>query len=321
VSDDDHPQTALAPRPPTALAAAPPEPTAAVKETLPALLEAAVGAFGDVVQALLTDLSDTDASMKALGWLATTPTLLHDEHRYSAALSQLRWWDQFLARLPYPNVLADQQAGEREKITRLRRRAVLQAQDQARQDHARLVALELKEEAETPEQVTALTRILDDPAPHEWRVDPEDYVQTALARVPQPAPLVPITAADLDPVQHFSGFTAAQAMRADPDLGPRAVALDQSIFTILRERMGLDRPTAEAHARLLTDMFWLALRRALQAGSHQLAVSIRFVADAQEDPVQAQFTRELLQSWLAVVETLEPKKKRSLWARLTRKDP
>ena len=196
--------------------------------------------------------------------------------------------------------------------------AMLTARDQAFQDHQRLVALEAQDasdEGAAPHELNALARVHAEPREGEWRVDPEDYVQRALAALAPPPDPVPMTRADLDPHVHFSGFTAAQGMRSDPELGNRALHLDEAAAEILVAHLGMDKETAAQEARLLTDMFWLALRRALQAGSHQLATSIRFVAGAAEDPVQAQFTRELLRSWLHALETL-PEPKRSLAQRL-----
>lgn len=289
-----------------------------IRTALPALLEGSVAAFGDVVSALLTDLSETDASMRRLSWLASTPTLLEDEGRYHAALDQLQWWDAFLARLPYPQLLSDQTARAREQHARARRRALLTARDEALQDHQRLVALEaqdLADEGASQGELRALARVHAEPREGEWRVDPDDYVQAALAALPPAPDPVPISRGDLDPQVHFSGFTAAQRMRADPELGPRAAHLDAVAAEVLVTHLGLDRETAAVEGRLLTDMFWLALRRALQAGSHQLATSIRFVSGAAEDPVQAQFTRELLRSWLHALETL-PEPRRSAVQRL-----
>ncbi len=289
-----------------------------IRTALPALLEASVDAFGDVVSALLTDLSQTDSTMRGLSWLASTPTLLDDEGRYHAALGQLQWWDAFLARLPYPQLLSDATARDRERLARGRRRALLTAQDQALLDHQQLVALEAQDAADdgaSQGALHALARIHAEPAQHEWRVDPQEYVTAALAQLPPTPEVVPISRGDLDPAVHFSGFTAAERMRADPELGPRAAHLDAEAARILQEHCGQDKDTAAAEARLLTNMFWLALRRALQAGSHQLATSIRFVAGAEESPVQAQFTRELLKSWLHALETL-PEPKRSLAQRL-----
>lgn len=322
---DAPPGTALAPREVAPSAGEPdalvrPEDSVpdGIRTALPALLEGSVDAFGDVVSALLTDLSEADASMRRLSWLANTPTLLQDEGRYHAALDQLQWWDAFLARLPYPQLLSDQTARDRERHARARRRALLTARDQALQDHQRLVALEaqdLADEGASTVELQALARLHAEPSEGEWRVDPEEYVAAALAALsPAPDP-VPISRGDLDPQVHFSGFTAAQRMRADPELGPRAAHLDAVAAEVLVAHMGLDRETAAREGRLLTDMFWLALRRALQAGSHQLATSIRFVSGAEEDPVQAQFTRELLRSWLHALETL-PEAKRSAVQRL-----
>jgi hypothetical protein len=66
-------------------------------------------------------------------------------------------------------------------------------------------------------------------------------------------------------------------------------------------------------------MFWLALRRALARGTHGLSASIALVSSTEEAPLQEQFTRELLMSWFAYLQTIPPPSRRpSLAQRLRR---
>ena len=283
-------------------------PSSRVQAALPVLLQASVDAFGDVVAALLSDLGQASDGMRDLSWLAPTRGLLGDEARYQAAATQLLWWDHTLARLPCPPLLSDQRAAEIERHRRARLRATLQARDQALEDHLLAIEAEVARGDHGPEDITALARVAEAPQPHEWRVDPEAYLSAALAALPDPGPLVPITAQDLDPKHHFAGFTAMEALRRDPELGPRAAALDAAVAQALQQTCGLDAATARAQAPLFTGIFWLALRRALQSGSHQLAVAIRFVASAQSEPITTRFTHELLESWISAVDQLPPPK-------------
>ena len=57
---------------------------------------------------------------------------------------------------------------------------------------------------------------------------------------------------------------------------------------------------------MLTGIFWLALRRALSSGSHQLAASLSLMVSTGTSQVQQQFTQELLGSWLPYLQNLPP---------------
>lgn len=303
----DEPSTALALRPQTSLTAARAAPPAPLQRAAPALLAASVAAFGDVVQALLSDLDTVSGDAAALGWLAGTGLGLEGEINYQAAVAQLAWWDGFLAELPSPTLLSEARAPEIRRLKALHIRAHLLSAEEAREAHRQLVAEELEAE---PHRATQLMRIARDPQPGEWRVDPQQFLARHLEALPPLPDEPPIGAADLDAVRSFSGFNAVNRMRAHPELGPRAAAMDAAVSAALVEHLGLDRAQAAAHAGALTGIFLIALRRALGQGSHQIAVAIRLLADAQQAPIQQQFASELLESWttyLTAIEVPEPR--------------
>lgn len=291
-----------------------------VQRTVPAMIEAAVSVFGDVVSALLCDLDQVTAGMERLAWLSGSRTLLHDEEVYQAALAQLQWWDAFLAELPSPLLISERDPSRLRRAKAARTRATLLAREQALADHRRLVAEELRRPDLDPDERARLLHALDDPDDDEWRVDIQAYIAEALRRLPDATPPVPIVAEDLDARYSFAGFNAVQAFRSHPELGPRAAQMDAALAEVLQREFRLSKRDALAHAQRLTGIFWIALRRALQAGTHQIAASIRFVSAgerASEDPIRRQFTEELLRSWLYYVEQLPvPAAQRSLGQRL-----
>ena len=79
------------------------------------LFEASVASFGDVVSALMFDMEQTEDNIKALSWLAGTQTLLSSEAAFRSAVSQLAWWDRFLAHLPHPALLSEANAAARRR--------------------------------------------------------------------------------------------------------------------------------------------------------------------------------------------------------------
>ena len=151
----------------------------------------------------------------------------------------------------------------------------------------------------------------------EWWVDVEAHVAAALAHLPPDVPPVPIVPADLEATSSFSGFHAVDAFRRHPELGPRAASMDAALAAILTDALGMPRGEALRHAQVLTGIFWLALRRALSAGSHQLSASISLMMTTGQGSVQQQFTHELLGSWLPYLQSLPPPSRgRSLGQRI-----
>ena len=274
------------------------------------MLQASVQAWGDVVSALLIDMGHISEGMTRLGWMSTTMDLLASEQAYRAAQQQLAWWDGFLQQLPLPELLFDHAQPRIRQARAERHRATILARDRAFQDHQLLVKAELNRVDLDPMERSRLRRIHDDPATTEWWTDPDDYARDAIAQLPQGPSTVPIVAADLDAARNFSGFNAVQAMREHPELGPRAASMDAIITAALRKEMRMSKRDAQIHARVLTDMFWVALRRALEAGGVQLATAVHFVVPTRDHEIQEQFTRELLTSWLAHLETLPVPKDR-----------
>ncbi|NOY26232.1 MAG: hypothetical protein GXP62_10210 [Oligoflexia bacterium] len=262
-------------------------PTVAVQRAVKTLLQGSVDAFGDVVDALICDLDSATAGLEQVAWLASTRAVLEKEQSWQAALGQLAWWDQFLAVLPSPELLSERRRAELQRYRALRARALIQAREDALLAHREAVGDPLA-----------------DPEPGEWRVDVAAFEQRALHALPPAPKLVPIVPADLDAAHSFAGFNAVQALRDHPELGPRARHLDTVIAASLRQEFGLSKASALANAQVLTGIFWIALRRALGVGSHQLASAIRLLAQTDHGPVQEQFTRELLLSWLAVLQDL-----------------
>ena len=272
--EPDPPATALARRAPTSVA--PVSSTALttpVQRAIPALLPLAVAAFGDVVDALLTDLDTVSTDVSALAWLSNSRSALDHEVNYQAAIGQLAWWDSFLHAIPLQ--------AHRAALARTLTDGVLDPADRAR-----------------------LRRIHDDPQPGEWRVDVASFERAAVERLGPMPHIVPITANDLDVHQSFAGYNCVAAMREHPELGPRAAHMDAAVAAALRSELGLDSKTAAAQAPVLTGIFLIALRRSLAAGSHQLAASIELLSRAEEAPVQQQFARELLESWAAHLATI-----------------
>ena len=290
--------------------AAPAAPQAPVQRTMVGMLEASVAAYGQVVSALLFDLQHISEDMDRFSWLSRTMNLLSDEQVYRTAVAQLQWWDTFLQNLPRPQLLSDHQEQELRNARAEQQRTILLARSRALADHRRLLEAELSQADLGSATRTQLMRWHEDPQGSQWRVDPEAYVQQALSRLPPLPEIIPIIAQDLDPQHSFSGFNAANAMREHPELGPRAVQMDAALAVILRQEFNLSRAQANQHARILTDMFWLALRRALSEGGHKLAASIQLFVTAHQAGIQEQFASEVLKSWLHHLEHLPPKQPR-----------
>lgn len=290
---------------------APPGPSAPVRRALPLMLQASSQAWGSVVDALLCDLREVGEDMERLSWLSVSQSLLEREHAYQAAEQHLQWWDGFLATLPYPRLRSDRMARDVQRIKALRHRARLLARDSAMAEHRARVQEALDSQALDGPEEERLFLIQDDPERTEWWADVAAHEAAALATVPPLPSGAPIRAEDLDPRAPDNCQNAAWAMRQHPDLAPRAQLLDQSLSRLLQDELGMGRKLADPHAAVMTDMFWVALRRALDTGSHQLASSIKMAGTVGHAPVQEQFTRELLQSWLAYLEALpasEPKR-------------
>ncbi|MDG1484301.1 MAG: hypothetical protein P8R54_32210 [Myxococcota bacterium] len=270
------------------------------------LFEASVASFGDVVSALMFDMEQTEDNIKALSWLAGTQTLLSSEAAFRSAVSQLAWWDRFLAHLPHPALLSEANAAARRRAQSERAHARLMARQAALQDHRQRIADAMADPDTGPADRARLRRVMAAPDETEWWVDVEGYVAAALAQLPPEVPDVPITADDLAAETSFSGFHAVDAFRRHPELGPRAQSMDTELADILAEAFGLRPAEAHRHAVVLTGIFWLALRRALSAGSHQLSASISLMMTTGQGSVQQQFTHELLGSWLPYLQTLPP---------------
>lgn len=292
-------------------------PPTVLREAMVEMLQASADAYGDVVHALTCDLGDVSVDMDGLEWLATTPSLLENEAAYRAAVERLQWWDQFLAELPCPRLLSEARQAEVQAHAAQRAQAVLYARDQALLEHQAHIAHALGNPDLTEDQRDELFRIHEDPEPGEWRVDPAPRVQAALAALPPAPVIVPITVEDLEPTRSFSGFNAVEAMRTHMALGPLAKQLDAGLEQVLRTRYRLPRKRARLHAEQLTGLFWLALRRALTLGNHRLATSVTLVLADRDAPVHEQFSRELLESWMHLLQTLPvPAPRLSLGQRL-----
>ena len=320
------PTEVLEPRTTTALArpaehaltaADPTGPPPVLRQAMVDMLEASAGAYGEVVHALTCDLGVVSEDLGGLEWLATTPSLLENETAYRAAVERLAWWDEFLAELPCPRLLSESRQAEVQAWRAQRAQAQLFARDEVLLEHQALVAQELGNPELDEDRRNELFRIHEDPEEGEWRVDPHSRVQAALDALPPPPDIVPITLQDLDAQTSFAGFNAVEAMRNHTALGPLAAQLDTAIEQILRERYRLKKKQARHHAPQFTGLFWLALRRALTLGNHRMATSITLVLADRDAPVHEQFSRELLESWLHLLQTLpEPQARRSLGQRL-----
>lgn len=282
----------------------------ATRAVIRRMFEASVDAFGDVVSALMFDMEQTEENITALSWLAGTQSLLSSEAAFRSAVEQLRWWDRFLAHLPHPVLLSENNAPARRRQKAERAHARLMARQAALGAHRQRVA----ETIEAPETGAAerarLRRVMAAPDETEWWVDVEARVAAAVAHLPPVAPLVPIAPADLEAATSFSGFHSVDAFRRHAELGPRAASMDIELAAILSESFGLQRDESIRHARVLTGIFWLALRRALSSGSHQLSASISLMMTTGQGSVQQQFTQELLGSWLPYLQDLPPPRQR-----------
>lgn len=303
-------QTGLAPGTTTALAPGGPEPP--VRRAIQAMLQGSVEAFGDVVDALICDLDNTTEGLEQVAWLGSTRSVLEKERAWQSALGQLQWWDQFLATLPSPELLSERRRDELRRHKALRARARLQARDDALAAHREAIEDELADPNLSMEQREVLVRMHQDPEPGEWRVDLAAWEAQALSELPAAPDLVPILPADLDAAHSFAGFNAVAAMRGHPELGPRAAHMDKVIAACLRQELDISQQAAMGNAQIMTGIFWIALRRALGVGSHQLASAIQLLATSDHGPVQEQFTRELLVSWMAVLQDLPLKDQKRL---------
>ena len=289
------------------------------QDTVAQMLGASVESFGDIVRALLCDLGRTSNGFDAIGWLGPTPGILDQEHTYRIAVEQLTWWEDFLRPLVNPRLLSEDHAQERRHAIAERARVRLLARQQALDAHRAAVNEALTDPALSEERRGQLHAIAADPDSTAWWIDPEQHIAAALGALPPLPTLVPIIAAALDPSHNFSGARAIDQLRQDPMLGPRAAQLEAGLIQLLTASMGLTATQATPHATILTGMFWLALRRALARGTHGLSASIALVSSTEEAPLQEQFTRELLMSWFAYLQTIPPPSRRpSLAQRLRR---
>ncbi len=281
-------------------------PRAHIRRALPRLMEASAEAFGGAVGALLSDMERVSQRVERLEWLAGTPALLAGERSYREALDQLRWWGDFLKELPSPRLLSERSEGALRRWEAQRLRARVLAREAALIEHRRLVGEQLSRRDLPAPDRARLQRVYEDPDETQWWVDPRAVIAEAEARLPPPPSSVPIRADDLSPVVNPSGFQAVAAMRAHPELGPRAAGMDRQLSAVLRSELRLPRAAAAEHARALTDIFWIALRRAMGVGDVQLTTSLHLMVASEEAPVQQQFTGELLPSWLHYLEGLPP---------------
>ncbi len=316
--DDDKPTTALATRDgvvarsgqravgahgaPDALERA--APRLPVRRSMTTMLEAAVSSYGDVVSALVMDLGTVSEDFARLGWLATTMDLLSNEEAYRRALEQMAWWESFLQDLPLPTLLSDHRKREIQQARAERVRTRILAREAALEAHQEAVASELQRPGHGVQERSRLRRIHDDPDATEWWVDPEQVIQDALSRLPPMPSNVPIVVEDLNASTSFSGYNAARAMREHPMLAPRAVHMDAALAEALVKEFQVSKKDAARHAAAMTDIFWLALRRALETGGNNLATAVHFIVPTRDHEVQEQFTRELFESWLHHLETL-----------------
>lgn len=281
------------------------------------MFEASVDAFGDVVSALMFDMEQTEENITALSWLAGTQSLLSSEASFRSAVEQLRWWDRFLSQLPHPALLSEAEAPARRQHKAKRAHARLMARQAALEMHRQRVAEAIEASEASAAERARLRRVMAAPDETEWWVDVAAHVAAAEAHIPPLAPMVPIVPADLEATSSFSGFHAVDAFRRHAELGPRAACMDAELAAILAESFGLSRSEALRHAQVLTGIFWLALRRALSSGSHQLSASISLMIATGQGSVQQQFTRELLGSWLPYLQALPlPPQRRTLGQRI-----
>lgn len=299
-------------RPASAALEAPP----GVRAAVPVLLAATADAWGDVVSALVFDLDQVASDVAELSWLAGTRLSLSEEPNYQAAIQQLQWWDSLLAQLPNPTLQSEQRAPEIQRAKALRARATLEARQAAMAAHRAAMDEELADPDLDHEAMRKLWRIQANPGPDEWRVDLDAFIAQALEGAPEVPNLPPIAASDLDPVHNFSGFNAVNAMREHPTLGPKAAQLDAALVGTLRRELGLSEKAARPHAVVLTNLFWVALRRALAAGGHQIAANIQLLSGSATAPLQQRFASELLQSWVAYLAQIPPETGRSLTSRV-----
>lgn len=309
--------TALAVRGGGALVAPTAAPSLPVQSAVGTMLAASVSAYGDVVAALLFDLDRISSDVADLGWLVGTRVAPDEQRTVQAALAQLRWWDGFLGELPNPALLSEARRAELERARALRHRARLVAREEALAEHRRRVEADLDDPDLDYDTYERLMRVRADPQPGEWRVDVDALVAEALSQLPPLPSVPPICGADLDPAHNFSGFNAVGAMRRHPALAERAARMDAAMAEALRA--GLDLPPEEArrHGAALTDIFWIALRRSLAAGGHQLAASIQLLGAADQTPLQQQFARELLESWVVYLSEIpRPAPRPSLMQRM-----
>ena len=281
------------------------------------MFEASVDAFGDVVSALMFDMEQTEENITALSWLAGTQSLLASEAAFRSAVEQLRWWDRFLAQLPHPVLLSEADAPARRRQRAERAHARLMGRQAALDAHRQRVAEVIQAPETGAAERARLRRVMAAPDETEWWVDVEAHVAAAVAHLPPLTPPVPIVPADLDASFSFSGFNTVDSFRRHPELGPRAASMDAALAAVLTESFGLPRGEALRHAQVLTGIFWIALRRALSAGSHQLSASISLMMATGQGSVQQQFTHELLGSWLPYLQDLPPPpQRRTLGQRL-----
>jgi hypothetical protein len=303
---------ALAPSPVAARAALP-----AVQSTVPQMLHASVEAFGDVVSALLTDLEQVGDGVAAFSWLSSSRGVLENEVHHRVAMQQLQWWDGFLSQLPSPRLLSEEHRVRLQRHKTAEARARLAAHEAAFAEHRQRIEEELTDRTLSPAARVRIRRQQRDPEPDEWRVDPDAWVSTALAQLPPPPDIVPIVPEDLHPQTNPGGFHAVETMRRHAELGPRAAALDGAIAAVLQENLDRPEDDAQRHAGALTDIFWLALRRALSQGSHQLASSLQLMSNPEALRIQTDFATELLESWAAYLANMPPvPERRSLASRI-----
>ncbi|MCB9766446.1 MAG: hypothetical protein H6741_00415 [Alphaproteobacteria bacterium] len=292
-------------------------PPAPVRQAIPAMLQAAAESFGDVVYALLSDMEQVSSRVQELSWLAFTPTLLEREEGFAQAVRQMKQWEQLVATLPNPHLYSERGAAQRKELERHHARAILFARQEAMRAHQQTVRALLTRQDLSGDQRYQLQLAEDDPDKAGWAVDLQAYIDAALQHLPPMPEVIPILAADIDPVTNAAGYNAVQGLRAHPALAPLAQQLDGQITSVLRRELRLKKAAAAAQAEVFTGIFLIALRRALAAGDRQLATSLRFMVSADEESISQQFGEELLRSWVHHIETLPmPKERLSLGQRL-----
>lgn len=282
-----------------------------VKAVIAAALKAAFGDFDTSLKAMLGDLREAESVIGDLGWLSTTPGLLNEEMDMVTLKRRLLAMNQALSQ--YPGFALESEhnkTGEQRELSEDYFNREMAAKEEAmaaeRAERAKLAS----KWPRSAEEHALMQKELHDPNGFHF-VDYKSYLNKHLEG--RKRPKAPIRPSDFDPMKSAGGDRLVATMRQDsaPFAAP-AAALQGHLVQILMRETGLNKKDAQLHAEKLTNIFLIALRRAMGASNIQMWVSADLAMSPDIKRVQDQFGRELIVSWYRYLEELPVKQTKQL---------